>query len=63
MKISRIEKARNEDVYNMEVESVHCFAVTNSNIIVHNCMDAMRYGCMYLQRKDDISKAAITVGI
>lgn len=38
----------------MEVEDVHCYAVTKSNIIIHNC-DSF-HGCMYLQRKDDISK-------
>ena len=31
-----------EDVYNMEVEDTHCFAV-NGGLIVHNCMDATRY--------------------
>ena len=62
MKIISIENAQNEDVYNMEVEDVHCYAATKSNIIIHNC-DSFRYGCMYLQRKDDISKAAINVGI
>ena len=33
-----------EDVYNMEVEDNHNFAV-NAGAIVHNCMDAMRYFC------------------
>lgn len=31
-----------EDVYNMEVEDNHNFAV-NGGLIVHNCMDSMRY--------------------
>ena len=62
LEIKCIDNIDNEDVYNMEVEDVHCYAVTKSNIIIHNC-DSFRYGCMYLQRKDDISKAAITVGI
>lgn len=29
-------------MYNMEVEDVHNFAV-NGGIIVHNCMDSVRY--------------------
>lgn len=33
-----------EDVYNMEVENHHNFAV-NGGFIVHNCMDALRYAC------------------
>lgn len=52
----------NADVYNMEVEDVHCFAVSKSNIIVHNC-DAMRYGTMFLKDKNDISGAALNVGV
>jgi hypothetical protein len=34
-----------EDVYNMEVEDNHNFAV-NGGLIVHNCMDSMRYFVM-----------------
>lgn len=30
------------DVYNMEVEDNHNFAI-NGGLIVHNCMDSMRY--------------------
>ena len=37
--IKRIGKA---DVYNMEVEDNHNFAIADG-LIVHNCMDAMRY--------------------
>ena len=32
----------NEDVYNMEVIGTHNFAV-NGGVIVHNCMDDIRY--------------------
>ena len=32
----------NADVYNMEVEDNHNFAV-NGGLIVHNCMDSLRY--------------------
>lgn len=31
-----------EDVYNMEVDDNHNFAI-NGGLIVHNCMDSMRY--------------------
>ena len=40
--ISKIELDGREDVYNMEVDDNHNFAV-NGGLIVHNCMDAMRY--------------------
>lgn len=45
MKIAKIEPAGRMDVYNMEVETTHDFAVANG-IIVHNCYDEMRYGFM-----------------
>ena len=32
------------DVYNMEVDKYHNFAV-NGGLIVHNCIDAVRYAC------------------
>lgn len=41
-KIRDVRPAGKEPVYNMEVEGCHNFAV-NGGIIVHNCMDAMRY--------------------
>ena len=37
-----MENAGVADVYNMEVEDNHNFAV-NGGIIVHNCMDSTRY--------------------
>ena len=40
--IAKIEIEPNEDVYNMEVMGTHNFAV-NGGIIVHNCMDEIRY--------------------
>ena len=51
------------DVYNMEVEDTHCFAVTNSKIIVHNCMDAMRYGSQYLNEKHSIADVGRNIGL
>lgn len=40
--VKSIETLGKQDVYNMEVEDTHCFAV-NGGLIVHNCMDQMRY--------------------
>lgn len=62
MKLLRIETHKNEDVYNLEVEDTHCFAATKSNIIIHNCVDSLRYGCMYMQPKSKIGDATRIVG-
>ena len=43
-KVAKIEEVQNEDVYNMEVVGTHNFAV-NGGVIVHNCMDDIRYFC------------------
>lgn len=43
----KITKIENEDVYNMEVDKYHNFAV-NGGLIVHNCMDCLRYICQDL---------------
>lgn len=40
--IKSIKRVNPEPVYNMEVEDNHNFAVADG-LIVHNCMDAMRY--------------------
>lgn len=40
--VAKIEFDGYEDVYNMEVEDNHNFAVADG-LIVHNCMDAVRY--------------------
>ena len=40
--IKAIRKIGKADVYNMEVEDNHNFAI-EGGLIVHNCMDAMRY--------------------
>lgn len=45
MKVKKIEPAGYADVYNMEVEGTHDFAV-GSGVIVHNCYDEWRYVCM-----------------
>ena len=42
--VAKIEIEPNEDVYNMEVMGTHNFAV-NGGVIVHNCMDDIRYFC------------------
>lgn len=40
--IKAIRKIGKADVYNMEVEDNHNFAI-EGGLIVHNCMDSMRY--------------------
>ena len=40
--VAKIEIEPNEDVYNMEVIGTHNFSV-NGGVIVHNCMDDVRY--------------------
>ena len=40
--VDKVECEPNEDVYNMEVMGTHNFAV-NGGVIVHNCMDDIRY--------------------
>ena len=40
--VDKVECEPNEDVYNMEVIGTHNFAV-NGGVIVHNCMDDVRY--------------------
>ena len=49
-KVLKITKLKNEDVYNMEVENHHNFAV-NGGLIVHNCMDCLRYICQEVRYK------------
>lgn len=45
MRVKSITFAGYADVYNMEVEDTHSFAV-EGGIIVHNCYDETRYACM-----------------
>ena len=45
MKVKAIRPAGVADVYNMEVDETHDFAV-NGGIIAHNCYDELRYVCM-----------------
>lgn len=45
MRVKSIKPAGTADVYNMEVEDTHDFAVGNG-VIVHNCYDMLRYVCM-----------------
>lgn len=40
--VKAIRKIGTADVYNMEVQDNHNFAI-NGGLIVHNCMDATRY--------------------
>ncbi|MCF0247664.1 MAG: hypothetical protein HUJ86_03560 [Synergistes sp.] len=42
VKVQKVERLGKDDVYNLEVEGTHCFAVEDGAII-HNCLDALRY--------------------
>lgn len=56
VEIESIRKVGKEPVYNMEVKKFHNFAV-NGGIIVHNCMDDIRYFCNTVMRRrvrDDV---------
>lgn len=48
-KVTSVHAVGYEDVYNMEVEDNHNFAV-NSGLIVHNCMDDIRYFAYTIMR-------------
>ena len=48
-KIKQIKYIGKEDVYNMEVKTHHNFSV-NGGLIVHNCIDAVRYAVNDLSR-------------
>ena len=41
----------NSDVYNMEVDTYHNFAISGG-LIVHNCSDAARYMCHTILRHE-----------
>jgi hypothetical protein len=41
-KVKSVHEDGYEDVFNMEVDKYHNFAV-NNGYIVHNCMDTLRY--------------------
>ena len=42
VKVVGVKRIGEADVYNMEVQDNHNFSV-NGGLIVHNCMDSMRY--------------------
>ena len=42
VQLESITKLKNEDVFNMEVEENHNFVI-NDGLIVHNCIDSIRY--------------------
>ena len=50
IKVMRIRRLPPEPVYNMEVERFHNFAV-NGGLIVHNCVDAVRYALSPVWRR------------
>lgn len=52
VKIKKIKPAGVEDVFNLEVDCYHNFCV-NGGLVVHNCIDAIRYSCQYLMNESD----------
>ena len=42
VRLESMTKLKNEDVFNMEVEDNHNFVI-NDGLIVHNCIDSIRY--------------------
>lgn len=49
--IKGIKSVGKAPVYNMEVDDCHNFSV-NGGIIVHNCMDAVRYFVQTIMRRE-----------
>lgn len=45
MKVAKVEKIGNADVFNMEVEDTHDFVI-QGGVVAHNCADEARYFCM-----------------
>ena len=60
-KIKKIRRLPAEPVYNMEVEQHHNFAV-NGGLIVHNCIDSLRYAAeplIGMRRLQTMSKSSL----
>lgn len=45
LRVVKIEQAGEHDVYCLDAEDTHAFAI-DGGIIVHNCYDAVRYRCL-----------------
>lgn len=45
MRITHMEQGKKQKVYDMYVDSTHCFSVGNG-VLVHNC-DSLRAYCIY----------------
>lgn len=45
MKVKNVRYVGKADVFNMEVEDTHDFVV-QGGVVVHNCVDEIRYFCM-----------------
>lgn len=54
VKVASVKPCGMADVYNMEVETHHNFAI-NGGIIVHNCLDASRYGLSRVMKAKNFS--------
>jgi hypothetical protein len=58
VKIAKIERAGKRDVYNMEVEDHHNFSV-NGGLLVHNCIDAIRYATEDACERNEVGIASL----
>lgn len=45
VRVRSVRKVGQADVYNMEVDEAHNFAI-QGGLIVHNCLESLRYGLM-----------------
>ena len=55
-RVKNVKRLGVADVYNMEVEGTHCFAV-NGGLIVHNCVDSLRYAIEGVRRTAPVAKS------
>lgn len=62
-KIKAILDNGKEDVYNMEVDNIHSFCVCEGlNVVIHNCVDSLRYGLMYISEKKKLGNVIRNIG-
>jgi len=61
-KIKSIKFHSIQDVYNMEVETHHNYAV-EGGLIIHNCIDSLRYSCSKFYKQKPKKKAPLKKSI
>ena len=63
VQVSLLFATHESDIYNMEVEDTHNFAVEKDGIIIHNCQDALRYGVYTTLKVNGLENAGRRLGI